>query len=333
MDLSWKSYSFFITVNYHWIQHEWISEFESERVFDALQELRGSGPSYSIVGYEVNKEGRPHTHWYIRFKNSRSFKSIQKIFPTANIQKRKGTEQQAINYCKKDGVFEARGKPSRQGERTDLQTLARDIQCGRKTCEEILMSEAHAYHCYGRTLEKIEDTLTRRKKRTIPTRGLWLYGESGVGKSGRAAYEYEGAFWKTVSDKEVGWWDGYRGERAVVIDEFRGEIPFSFMLRLMDRHPLWVPRRSREPFPFTSEVVVVTSRYHPSHVFKDQSNEEMKQLYRRCEVIKLMKDSIVCDAPYVPRHRTYNRNDENLRFILGLNWKEKQLEEVDWNNS
>lgn len=323
--VNWKSYSFFITHNYHWIEHHAIIN-EKRRIFSLLQgktkETLGSnregqqlhcGFRFGSVCFETNKAGRPHTHWYIRFKNARSFKSIQKLFPSANIQKRKGTEQDCINYIRKGGIFEEIGEPARQGCRTDLRNLSEDILGGRITCEEILSTEAHTYHVYGRTLEKIEDTFKRNQKRTVPTKGLWLYGSTGVGKSSRCFNEYPDAYWKSVGGKEFDWWDGYRGERVVVIDEFRGEIAFSFLLRLMDRYPLGVSRRCREPYPFTSTLIVITSRYHPRHVYKDQSAEEMKQLYRRCDIIKLMKDSIKCENG-VPIYA--NRPEDREQIII-----------------
>lgn len=309
-----KRRDYFITTNYHWIQDEYQKSIEAPRI---LELLFNKGCEYAIYCFEIGKENnRPHSHWYIKFRNARAFKPIQKIFSSSNIKPREKTVKNCIDYIKKDGNFTERGEPPKQGERKDLQALADDILAGRTTCGEILNNEAYTYHSYGRTLEKIEDAYLRSTKRTVATRGLWLYGGTGVGKSSRAFNEHEDAYWKSVASKEVGWWDGYRGERTVVIDEFRGEIPFSFMLRLMDRYPLWVSRRCREPFPFTSEKILVTSRYHPRHVYKDQTNEEMKQLYRRCDIIKLMKDSIKCVAG-VPVYATKPIEDRERIEIDG----------------
>ncbi len=36
------------------------------------------------------------------------------------------------------------------------------------------------------------------------------------------------------------WWDGYSGQDAVVFDEFYGQLPYQFMLRVLDRYPLQV---------------------------------------------------------------------------------------------
>lgn len=61
------------------------------------------------------------------------------------------------------------------------------------------------------------------------------YGDAGVGKSLRAKYETRNmsVFKKDPTSK---WWDGYKGEEAVVVDEYYGEWPLSNFLIWCDRY-------------------------------------------------------------------------------------------------
>lgn len=70
-----------------------------------VRRLDSLSPPTLVVGREVcPKTGRVHFHAYVRFGAARSFQSLHLHFPNAHIEPRLGTEVQAIEYCKKDGV-------------------------------------------------------------------------------------------------------------------------------------------------------------------------------------------------------------------------------------
>ena len=82
--------------------------------------------------------------------------------------------------------------------------------------------------------------------------------------------------------------EGYRQQDIVIINEFRGQIPYSELLDLIDKWPKTVKRRNREPVPFTSKHVIITSSLHPKDVYKNLSQtDKMDQLYRRIILHKL----------------------------------------------
>lgn len=62
------------------------------------------------------------------------------------------------------------------------------------------------------------------------------WGDTGCGKSWRAWNEAgPGAYYKDPRSK---FWCSYRGEKNIVIDEFRGGIDISHVLRWLDRYPV-----------------------------------------------------------------------------------------------
>ena len=69
----------------------------------------------------------------------------------------------------------------------------------------------------------------------------------------------------------------------VIFDEFRGQIPFNELLRIVDIHPTYsVRRRCREPMPFISKKVIITSALPPWEVYKHlDQGDSLAQLYRR----------------------------------------------------
>lgn len=84
-----KSYSF--TINNH--------------TYKDLSQLLESSFKYLIFGFEIGKDNTPHIQGYIQYYNQKHFSSVKKDMPRAHIEISKGTSQQNIDYCSKDGEY------------------------------------------------------------------------------------------------------------------------------------------------------------------------------------------------------------------------------------
>lgn len=82
---------------------------------------------YIISGLEICPDtGRQHWQTYIQLKQQLSMQQIKRIFEDEgiHIEKQRALDNDAaIEYCKKDGVWEEWGTPKRQGERTDIPSM------------------------------------------------------------------------------------------------------------------------------------------------------------------------------------------------------------------
>lgn len=57
---------------------------------------------------------------------------------------------------------------------------------------------------------------------------------------------------------------------------------------MIDKWPHTVRRRGKEPMPFTSELVLISSSLHPRKIYKNRDVEDsMDQLLRRIEIIEM----------------------------------------------
>lgn len=252
------------------------------------------GMKYIITGEEIcPTTNRPHLQYYCELSKQMRHNTIKTHLINIHFEARKGTQKQAIDYCKKDGSFKEVGDRNKQGERTDLKELKCEIMTGKVTVEDIIIEEPMAYHMYGRTLDKIEDIYLLSKFRTEMTEGIWYWGETGCGKSHKAHENFNPKThysWKL--NEKNGWQDGYRGQDTVIINDFRGEIKYNEMLQIVDKWVYSVPRRGRAPMPFTSSKVIVTSSLPPEKIFKNRDSEDsIQQLLRRFKVIELKKNS------------------------------------------
>ena len=134
-------------------------------------------------------------------------------------------------------------------------------------------------------MHKLEDLRLRQSHRTEMTKGIWLYGPTGTGKSHQAFEGFSEETHYVVPLADKGWWDGYEQQETVIFNDFRGEVPYAMMLNLVDKWPMHVPRRCREPIPFTSKRVIVTSSQAPHEVYHRRAEEDsIEQLLRRFEV-------------------------------------------------
>jgi len=124
------------------------------------------------------------------------------------------------------------------------------------------------------------------------TEGIWYIGETGAGKSHKA---FEGYSPEThyVYPYDNDWCDGYMQQETMIINEFRGQIPYSRLLELVDKWPAALRRRGREPMPFLSKRIIVTSKMHPRDVYKNLSEHDtLDQLIRRFKIFEVGKDHL-----------------------------------------
>jgi len=182
-----------------------------------------------------------------------------------------------------------------QGARKDVTELKDAVMAGKRV-DDIALENPWMYHQYGRTLSKIEDIVLRKKFRTWMTTGIWLWGKTGVGKSHEAFTGFDPDTHYVLPLNEFkhgggGWCDGYTGQETVIINDFRGEIPYNELLQMIDKFPYQIRRRGREPFPFLAKHIIITSSLTPEDIYSRQvhKRDSLTQLMRRIEVREVIK--------------------------------------------
>ena len=129
--------------------------------------------------------------------------------------------------------------------------------------------------CYG-NLKKIHvDSLTPNPQ----VKEVFVFwGSTGTGKSRRA---WDEATWDAYpKDPNSKFWDGYRGQDNIVIDEFRGAISISHMLRWLDRYPTIVEIKGSSCV-LNAKRIWITSNLGPEMWYPDLDSESFQALRRR----------------------------------------------------
>jgi len=111
-----------------------------------------------------------------------------------------------------------------------------------------------------------------------------FWGATGTGKS-RLAWNEAGldAYPKDPRSK---FWDGYRSHRHVVIDEFRGDIDVSHLLRWFDRYPVNVEIKGSSVVLSATDIWI-TSNLPPTSWYPQLDPMTLGALLRRLEIVEM----------------------------------------------
>ncbi|MEY2914668.1 MAG: Circoviridae 2 [Cyanobacteriota bacterium] len=256
---------------------------------DDIVRLKGDlgGADWVIFQGEISSTGTKHLQGAVSFGKPKRLSQVREICGSrGHYELRKGTADQAASYCRKSESYDPtveryeRGtRPSSQGSRSDLVRLADRVQAGANEAE-LFADFPGLYFRYGRGIR--EAIRICSKPRDFKSEVYWYWGPTGTGKSRRAFEEAPLAFWKSGIDN---WWDGYMGQEVVIIDDYRTQMcPFNFLLRLFDRYPLLVPIKGGF-VNFVAKKIYVTTPKLPKDTWSNRTDEDIKQLIRRIEVV------------------------------------------------
>lgn len=246
--------------------------------------------NYAIFGYETGERGTKHLQGYFVLRKGTglgAIKELGKVFARMHLEIRRGTEPQAITYCKKDGKYEEFGQPSVTSNndkigKLELREMA--LEGGSRAIARDPRCTLHNLKTARALLEEIEPARDANSSIEV----VWYFGKTGIGKSRRARHEAinefgeEEVYRKAESSK---WFNGYDRHKAVIIDDYRDSWwAFTEILRLLDRYPTQVEIKGgmRQWVPYK---IWVTSAHSP-RVMYSGVGEDIQQLVRRCTTIE-----------------------------------------------
>jgi hypothetical protein len=121
----------------------------------------------------------------------------------------------------------------------------------------------------------------------IVRRIVVYWGPSGTGKSRRAWHE--ASLEAYPKDPLTKFWDGYQGQKNVVIDEFRGGVSIGHVLRWFDRYPVNIEIKGAA-VTLRAETIWITSNIPPQDWYPDLDEPTKQALLRRLEIHQASHD-------------------------------------------
>lgn len=219
---------------------------------------------YAVYQEEVSPDtGRLHYQGYVHLRGPQRPSALYPcgLSKRTHFEKCKGTADQNYDYCTKEdsrvgGPYEYGERPTGgQGSRTDVAGFVAAIKRG-ATDRGLIDEHPMEFIKYYRAADRIRLAL-------MPDRSTFegvyvFYGETGTGKSYAAMqFDPEDTFVKQPSSD---WWDGYRGQKTILLDEFRGWLTYASLLRLCDRYPLEVQNKGGQIKCAATRVIITTNK-------------------------------------------------------------------------
>ena len=219
-------------------------------------------------------------HWqfvvYTVRKQRLSF--VNRIYKSAHVEVSRSSAVDQYVWKEdtrvEDTCFEIGLRPMRRNVSTDWDSIWNDAKNGK-----ILDIPADVrIRCYS-TLRRIEKDFMEPLPIEKQVDVYW--GSTGTGKSRRAWSE--AGFTAFPKDPNTKFWDGYNGHEFVVIDEYRGNISISNLLRWFDRYPVCVEVKGGA-IVFRATRIWITSNLHPRDWYPTLDSETYQALERRLAI-------------------------------------------------
>lgn len=235
-----------------------------------------------VVSKEVGEQGTPHLQGSVTFKNAKRITQLNKL-TASKAHWEEAVAQDAGLYNIKVGSDVIINSDFRtQGTTKHFSKCVELIKSGE--LKRVREEYPEEYCRHGRKFKEYYRDIAQ--PRDIVKHVKWFHGTTGTGKTRTAVEEAGEDVW--ISNGDLQWFDGYTGQRSVIIDDLRGDVKFNFLLRLLDRYRLKVPIKG-DFVNWEAEQIWITSPYKPEVLFAKQNNDvtdNIDQLLRRINEIK-----------------------------------------------
>ncbi len=282
---------------------EFLADFLIKR-WEESGKLRKAG-----VAVCVTQDNCYHAH-VACYGNTTTLKAVADVFCQAHVEPQLSGKETLTAYLKKEGKFAEKGETvlchkglevieDTQGRRNDFEEIEELLQEG-LTPKEIL-EQSFAYRKYEKM---IKSAYVARLKKTTPLfkENMWTeyhWGRAGSGKTftyAKLCEEYgdDNVYYcNDYINHGYSLFDGYLEQPApiVVMDEFRGDIPYSMLLCILDKYSRAQQHcRYQNVFGFWNKVYIM-SIYPPEKVYsfmvpyEERQNDVIQQFMRRLNKI------------------------------------------------
>lgn len=218
---------------------------------------------YAIYGKEVcPKTEKVHWQSYVEFEAPVSMVAVKKIYEqkTAHVEPRRADREAARKYCMKDKDFKEVGKWIKgQGHRTDLDDIVDKLKDGARL-EDIVMDHTKTYCKYRNGIKDVAGYCAKKQAKTFRKVEVLVYhGKAGTGKTRKAVEENEDHYILDSPEGSTLWWDGYEGQKTLIIDEFYGWVAYQKLLRILDGYQQRLAVKGGFTYALWDKVIITSN--------------------------------------------------------------------------
>lgn len=260
------------------------TEFDTSR---DMEELAGHF-QYLCYGKEVcPKTQRDHYQGYAYIDKAQRWSWFKKIFGKTHFDQCRGTFEQNVKYCSKEGHYTEFGvKPMGSGKKRILLEIKDKIDSGERVsklqklevCFEPILRYERGLRDYERRCRLDKAIDEGYKKKTV----MILIGPAGSAKTRHVWDQHEPHSVYTMPDNSGKWAGTYDGQPVVLFDDVGpGDImPLTTFLRLTDGYPYEVPIKGGFT-PWTPTHIYFSSNMPITEWWSDIKEEQWLAIDRR----------------------------------------------------
>ncbi len=213
-------------------------------------------------------------------------------------EKARGSSEANVKYCSKESwvgkgnriegteIFEFGKVVQKKGERTDIEAIQNMLRDG-ASVKEVADSHFKTWTGRYRAVDRYHQMCLKDKAKAFRhVKVHVLHGQAGANKSRTAEERAEaagGGFYRPiVNNQGQVWFSNYEGEETLILDDFYGNIKFSYMLRLLDGYRMEIERKGGQTYAMWNKVYI-TSNTHPDKWWSGFQNipEQAKAGFQR----------------------------------------------------
>jgi len=262
-------------------------KYENDMDMDLLYQLnsleQGGFIEWMIGQQEIGEEGYHHWQFFVKTKTKKSLNQMKALHQT--VSWRLSDSPAAETYVLKDNSsvtgtrFEFGVKPFKRNSKMDWEKVW--LNCVEGKMEDI---EPGIKIRHWNALQSIRNAhILPIERPTIEVDYYW--GKTGTGKSHAANAKYPNAYWKIASNK---WWDNYKGEDTVIIDELSTEcISIPKLLTWFDKYKCYVEVKGGTT-GLRATKFIITSNLSPEELTANEKESHKAAFRRRIKVTEFL---------------------------------------------
>ncbi len=311
--------------------------YTHDQIADILKEFKSL--VYYCLSDEVGEAGTFHTHIFLAAGQAIRFSTLLNRFEKCHFEMAAGSCQQNRDYVFKEGKWATDKKAEtnlpeshvewgempmeRQGKRNDLDDLFDMVRSGMTTTD--IIETNPQYMLYLDKIDKLRLLLRseefKKKDRNVTV--TYVYGQPGTGKTSGILDTYGRENCYRVTDYRHPF-DTYEGQVVLVLDEFYGQIPLSFLLNLTDRYPLELPCRYQNRTACYERVFII-SNIELGKLYREEQRDMPLQFDALLRRISHVMHYDGTDVSVSPRREVIRTSYEGTDFVPAPEYKQGEL--------
>lgn len=225
------------------------------------------------------KTGNIHNQGQIQFFNQQMGSWWQKKIKSNCHMELTANLEESIKYCMKDNEWTLLGSFSKgQGQRSDLNELCERLINGEDK-KTVKYSNPGLWCRYSKGLNSLaeeaeDETLQMSLRSDLYT--IVYIGRSGTGKTHKVYEDSKGerVFVVDLANESFPF-NGYNGEKIILLDEFNGQLKYDHLLKVLDKWPLPVNVKGGRKYAQWTKVYITSNA--PPHKWYERIYENLNR--------------------------------------------------------